>query len=342
MFLSLINLKILREKLVMVRDGRLVCITGGAGFIGSALVAELNTRNIDSILIVDDIRSTEKWKNLVGKRFCDIIPIQGSLHTLEKHKSSIGSIVHLGACSSTTETNADYLLENNYRYSVDLAKLAVSHNIRFVYASSAATYGDGSNGFSDSLDHLETLRPLNMYGYSKHLFDLWALRNSLFNIILGLKYFNVFGPNEWHKGRMASAILRMVPEALSTNKIQLFSSKNYQYADGEQLRDFIYVKDCVGITADLLERPICGILNVGSGEACSWNRLAKAVFSSLSLIPQIEYIPMPDDLTGKYQYFTQADTANLQAALSRPICRFTLEEAVFDYVNSHILPERPW
>jgi ADP-L-glycero-D-manno-heptose 6-epimerase len=181
-----------------------------------------------------------------------------------------------------------------------------------------------------------------MYGYSKHLFDLWALKNGLLNKMLGLKYFNVFGPNEWHKGRMASAILRMVPEALSTKKIQLFASRDSRYADGEQLRDFIYVKDCVAITADLLEGNTCGILNVGSGEASSWNRLAKAVFSSLSLSVYIEYIAMPEDLIGKYQYRTQADIAKLQTALSRPPCRFSLEKAVFDYVNSHILPERPW
>ena len=319
-----------------------ICITGGAGFIGSALIRALNEKGRDDILIVDDLQCSDKWKNLVGKRFVDIIPIENSRNILKQYASSLSHIVHLGACADTTEKNASYLLENNYRYSKDLAEIALVHDIRFLYASSAATYGAGEHGFKDSEDALEQLVPLNMYGYSKHLFDLHLFRSGLLKKVLGIKFFNIFGPNEFHKGKMASAVLRMVPELLQTGSIQLFSSQNPSYADGEQLRDFMYVKDAVSVVIDLMFSSCCGIVNVGSGEASSWNRLAKAVCSSLQKPAKITYTSMPQELFGKYQYFTQADTEKLSKVLQRQICRYSLEDAVLDYVTMHVVPEKTW
>ena len=315
-------------------------VTGGAGFIGSCVVKELNNRGIDNILIVDNLGESLKWKNLVGKKFADCIHKTDLFNWLSANGEEIGSIIHLGACSDTVEADANYLLENNYRYSRWLAEFALPRQVRFIYASSAATYGDGSLGFSDSHEGLEALCPLNMYGYSKHLFDLWLLRSGMLNRVTAMKYFNVFGPNEWHKGRMASAIMRMVPQAQKEGKISLFASSHPSYKDGEQLRDFIYVKDVAAITCDLLDTPPSGIVNVGKGVATSWNALARAVFKALSLEESIEYIKMPEDLEGKYQYFTKAQTEKLERLLKPSV--YSIDSAVDDYINQHLLAEKRW
>lgn len=317
-------------------DSRFIVVTGGAGFIGSAVVNELNKRGLRRLILFDDLGQGIKWKNLVGCAFCDILH-KSAVHTwLCEHPLEVSAIIHLGACSSTTEKDASYLLENNYRCSRKLAEFAFAHQIRFIYASSAATYGGGECGFSDDHALLEKLRPLNMYGYSKHMFDLWLLREGFLDKVAGLKYFNVFGPNEWHKGNMASAIVRMVPEIVQTGKVQLFKSYIPLFADGEQKRDFIYVKDVAEVTCDFVQSKAVGIFNVGTGEAISWNRLARAVFSSLHREVQIEYIPMPEDLVGTYQYFTQADTRKIESCLQRKVNRYSFEDAVDEYVKQYL------
>lgn len=323
-------------------DGGYIVVTGGAGFIGSAVVKELNRRGYTKIVIADDLGSTAKWKNLVGKHFSDLLHKSMLFPWLEAHYADVSGIVHLGACSNTIENDANYLLENNYRFSRILTEFAVSRSLRFVYASSAATYGDGTQGFSDDHELLETLQPLNMYGYSKHMFDLWLKSESLLTQVAGLKYFNVYGPNEWHKDRMASAIMKMVPDVIEKGKIHLFRSAHSAFADGEQKRDFIYVKDAAEVTCDFLESRSTGIFNVGTGEACSWNRLARAVFAALKKPEKIEYIDMPADLAGKYQYITQADTTKTEKVLCRKIARKSLENSVADYVTNHLVGEKRW
>lgn len=314
-------------------------MTGGAGFIGSAVVKTLNDKGISQILIIDDLGSDEKWKNLVGKKFYDAIPIQETFHLLKDPPKKVGAFIHLGANSNTLETDASFLLENNYRYSVDLCKYALAHQCRFIYASSAATYGDGSLGFSDDPALLHQLKPLNMYGYSKHLFDLWALDRQVLDRIVGLKYFNVYGPNEYHKGRMASAILKFVQSIKASGKVQLFASNDKErFPDGEQCRDFIYVKDCAEITVSFLFNKGSGIYNVGCGESVTWNRFARSVFQAMGLEERIEYIPLPADLQGKYQNKTVADISKLRDILGEEVTFWTLERAVQDYVQNYILP----
>lgn len=324
-------------------DDKLIIVTGGAGFIGSCVVRVLNDRGYDNIVIVDNLGTSEKWKNLVGKRYVDILHKNDLFKWLEGREDEIESFIHLGACSSTVELDANYLLENNYRYTVRLAEYALHHNHRFIYASSAATYGDGSLGFSDNHDTLGTLRPLNMYGYSKHMFDLWAEQQGVLNQIAGLKYFNVFGPNEYHKGRMSSAIVRMVPEVLEKGAIHLFASNDpANFPNGEQKRDFIYVKDAARMTCEFLETNANGIFNIGSGEAVSWNRLAHAVFKALDRKPHIVYMDMPGDLKGKYQNFTQADMQKTRQKLGRHAITMSLEEAVADYVQNYLVKGDRW
>ncbi len=317
-----------------------ILVTGGAGFIGSALIWALNRRGIDNILVADLLKTDEKWKNLVPLRFADYMEGDDLLRLARedsKQLADIGAVFHLGACSATTERDATYLIRNNYEFTRDLAGWALGRGARFVYASSAATYGDGERGMSDSAD-LATLRPLNMYGYSKHLFDLHAQRSGLLDRIVGVKYFNVFGPNEAHKADMRSLVHKAYGQVVETGTIKLFASDRPDYADGEQKRDFLYVKDAVEMTIHLAETSAAsGLHNLGSGEANSWNTLARALFAALDREPRIEYIPMPEVLRAKYQYFTQADVSKLRASgYARPIT--PLADAVADYVRGYLVP----
>ncbi|RZB33096.1 MAG: ADP-L-glycero-D-manno-heptose 6-epimerase [Desulfobacteraceae bacterium Eth-SRB2] len=319
-----------------------VIVTGGAGFIGSAFVWKLNQEGIDDILIVDDLKDSEKWQNLAGLRYSDYLRKDVFLHSVAANTITYApeAIVHMGACSSTMERNADYLMENNYRFTRILAEWAVSRKIRFLYASSAATYGDGARGLSDEID-LSGLRPLNMYGYSKHLFDLYAERSELLTEIVGLKFFNVFGPNEYHKGDMASVVFKAFHQIMETGRVKIFKSHSEDYADGEQMRDFVYVKDCVEVMWWLLMYDeVNGLFNLGSGRARSWNDLIRALFTAMGYPPQIEYFAMPEALHGSYQYFTQASMERLKKA-GCPLHFRSLEEAVQDYVKNHLQAKEP-
>ncbi|MEO8354175.1 MAG: ADP-glyceromanno-heptose 6-epimerase, partial [Chthoniobacteraceae bacterium] len=300
-----------------------ILVTGGAGFIGSALIWALNQRGLENILVADYLKDDEKWKNLVPLRFDDYMEADDLRRlTLEDSPrlQDIGTVFHLGACSATTERDAGYLIRNNYEFTKELASWALEREVRFVYASSAATYGDGAQGMSDGAD-LNTLRPLNMYGYSKHLFDLHARRHDFLDRVVGLKYFNVFGPNEDHKADMRSLVHKAYGQVVDSGVIRLFQSDRPDYADGEQKRDFLYVKNAVEMTIHLADNPNAGgLFNLGSGEANTWNTLARSIFAALDREPNIEYVPMPDVLKAKYQYFTQANISKLRGSgYHRPI-----------------------
>jgi ADP-L-glycero-D-manno-heptose 6-epimerase len=315
----------------------MIIVTGGAGFIGSAMIWRLNQDGLTDILVVDNLGKSDKWKNLVNLKFIDYIHRDAFLDRLySNHFSNIEAIVHMGACSATTERDADFLMKNNYRFSVKTAQYALNNKIRFINASSAATYGDGEKGFEDDTARLNSLRPLNMYGYSKHLFDLWALRSGALDQLASLKFFNVFGPNEYHKKDMTSVIFKAYFQVRSTGKIKLFKSYRDDYADGEQRRDFVYVKDCVEVMAWLLENnKINGLFNLGTGCDRSWNDLAKAVFAAFEMPVNIKYIEMPDSLKDRYQYFTCANNRKLIDA-GYPNQFLKLEESVKDYVCNYL------
>ena len=315
-----------------------IVVTGGAGFIGCNTVAELNARGIDDILVVDQLGNDEKWKNLRDLKFYDAVGIDAFRESVRKNEiKDVSGIIHLGACSATTEKDADYLLDNNYRYTRELCDWALSNDVRFVYASSAATYGDGSLGYSDADTLTPTYKPLNMYGYSKHLFDLWALRSGVLDKIVGLKYFNVYGPYEGHKGDMRSVVHKSFEQIQRDGKVALFKSYKPEYADGEQVRDFIYVKDAVDVTLFFLEHPEKnGLFNCGTGEPRTWLDLAKGVFMALEREPNIDFIEMPEVLQGKYQYHTEADIVKLRA-IGYDKAFTSLEDGISSYVRDYLL-----
>ncbi len=328
-------------------DKPLLVITGAAGFIGSCCTRYLNDRGFSNLLLVDDIKQTEKWKNLLGKKCVDFISRHDLFKWLEGRQNDVEAFIHLGACSDTMETDGNYLMENNFRYTLRLAEYALKHGQRFIYASSAATYGDGSLGFSDDHALLEQLKPLNLYGFSKAFFDLWAKQQGVLDQLVGLKYFNVFGPNENHKGRMASMVYKMLPIAQQEGAIRLFkSSEPSRFGDGDQCRDFIYVKDAVRMTCDFLENEAGGIFNIGSGVTTTWNALAKAVFKALDKPAKIEYIDMPSDLAGQYQNYTCSDMRKFKEQMSLPAgrqpCEYTVEDGVVDYVRNYLLKGERW
>ncbi len=325
----------------------MIIVTGGAGFIGSAIVWRLNEMGREDILIVDNVGTDEKWKNLVSLRYHDymekdeflsLVVNQRLAARLRSDNEPIEAIIHMGACSATTERDASYLIRNNFEYTRQLAIAAIGEGSRFIYASSAATYGDGSNGFSDDESSIDSLRPLNMYGYSKQLFDQWALRRGILDRIVGLKYFNVYGPNENHKGDMRSVVMKAFEQIGQTGKIKLFKSYRDEYKDGEQVRDFIYVKDAVEMTLFFLEnKSAAGLFNIGSGTPNTWNSLAAAIFAAMGMAKNIEYVEMPETIRDKYQYYTCADVSKIRkAGYSRPM--MTIEDAVSDYVRYYLEP----
>jgi ADP-L-glycero-D-manno-heptose 6-epimerase len=317
----------------------MIVVTGGAGFIGSAIVWKLNQLGKSKIIIADELGTDDKWKNLVSLKYEDFIHKNDFISMIIDRELpfEIDSIIHMGANSSTTEKDADHLFSNNYLYTKELATYCLEKDIRFIYASSAATYGDGSLGFNDEENRLETLRPLNMYGYSKQLFDLWAKKNSAFDKIVGLKYFNVYGPNEYHKSDMRSVIHKAFEQINDSGKVKLFKSLNSKYKDGEQLRDFIYIKDAVDMTLYFLDKPnVNGLYNLGTGKARTWNDLVSTIFKSLNKTPTIEYVDLPEHLREKYQYFTEANMGKIKkAGYNAPIT--SLEDGVTDYVKNYLL-----
>jgi ADP-L-glycero-D-manno-heptose 6-epimerase len=320
----------------------MIIVTGGAGFIGSAIVAALNGRGLDDIVIVDILATNDKWKNLRNLRFADYVEADDFLRMLSAGEIDwiVDAIFHMGACSNTTEANASYMVKNNYDFSKLLADWAAEHSVRFIYASSAATYGDGTQGFSDNEGAIDNLMPLNIYGYSKQMFDLWAGRTGLLKQIVGLKYFNVFGPNEYHKGEMRSFVVKAYEQINTTGKVGLFKSYRPDYADGEQKRDFLYIKDAVDMTLFFLDNhKISGIFNIGTGTARTWNDLAKATFAAMNKEPNIEYIPMPEKLRDRYQYFTQADITKLGTAGYKK-GPTSLEDAIKDYVQNYLQKDK--
>jgi len=321
----------------------MVVITGGAGFIGSAMLWHLNQQGISDVIVVDELSTTEKWQNLAGLEFAEYFHKNDFLDYLLSEKlPQIDAIIHMGAISATTETDADLLMKNNFEYTKTLALFALQRSIRFIYASSAATYGNGDTGYCDNLESTFKLRPLNMYGYSKHLFDLWAIKNEIIDKIVGLKFFNVFGPNEYHKDDMTSVVFKAYHQILETGKVRLFKSHRSDFSDGGQSRDFVYVKDCLKVMHWLMENPqVNGIYNIGTGQARSFFDLAAATFAAMDKAPNIEYFPMPEHLQGKYQYFTQADMTKLQQA-GCPVNFGSLEENVKDYVQNHLMQPVPY
>ncbi len=320
----------------------MLLVTGGAGFIGSNVVASLNEAGRADIVVNDSLGSDGKWRNLGSRQVADVVPPEELIGWLDGRK--LDAVVHLGAISSTAATDADAVIENNFRFSLRLLDWCAAHRTPFIYASSAATYGDGSFGFSDecSLAALKRLRPMNLYGWSKHLFDLVVLdRAARADKTLppqwaGLKFFNVYGPNEYHKGEMMSLVAKRFDDAKAGKPVRLFKSYRPGIGDGEQKRDFIYVDDAVAVVRWLIDTPtVCGLFNVGTGKARSFRDLITALFAALGRAPAIEYIDMPDAIRGSYQYFTQAETENLRRAGYN--ADFTaLEDAVRRYVTQYL------
>ncbi|MBL4614015.1 MAG: ADP-glyceromanno-heptose 6-epimerase [Magnetovibrio sp.] len=324
-------------------------VTGGAGFIGSNIVWALEQRDYKKIVVVDRLRDGIKWKNIAKRELYDVVHPDDLFDFLEEHDSTVKAIFHMGAISSTTETDVDKIMDNNFRLTMDLWQWCTAHHVRFIYASSAATYGDGEHGFVDhsSIDELAKLAPLNPYGWSKNLFDRRVARMLDSNEPhppqwAGLKFFNVYGPNEYHKGTMQSVVSHVFPVASKGEVAKLFKSHRPEYEDGGQLRDFVSVDDCVDVMMWLLDNPdVSGLFNCGTGKARAFKDLAAAVYTALGQDPKIDYIPTPEHLRDKYQYYTQADMSKLREAGYSG--EFTdLEEGVRRYVQDFLFTEDPY
>ena len=320
----------------------MIIVTGGAGFIGSALVAKLNDRGFEDILVVDEVDHERKQRNLQPLTYAGIAGIsefRTRLNSGEFDNATIDGVLHMGACSATTELNWEYLQDNNVDYSRELITWCTNNNTRCVYASSAAVYGDGSSGFSDKHSEFENMEPLNPYGKSKLLVDIWARDEGLLKNCAGVRYFNVFGPNEWHKGGMRSVINKKFPEIKRGQAFTLFKSDHPDYADGDQNRDFIYVDDAADVTLWLLDNSqVNGVFNVGTGTARSWNDLARAMYKAMGTAEDISYIDMPKNLKNRYQYHTQAEVSKLRAAGYGNEFS-SLEDSIQDYVRNFLLPD---
>jgi len=319
----------------------MIILTGAAGFIGSVLLKALNDRGIDDVLAVDTLGSKGKFMNLRGKQFGLLSP--DLLH--DKLASGLirpTAILHIGANTNTSDPDADAMYRKNTDYTQKLADIAVREGIRFIYASSASVYGDGAFGFSDDDSLTPKLQPLNPYAWSKWLFDAHAIRYGWSDKVVGLRFFNVFGPNEYHKGFMASVVYHSYKQVLDTGKIKLFQSHRPEYNDGEQRRDFVYVDDLVRVILWLLDNPsVNGIYNLGTGKARTYNDLAGAIFKALDREPNIEYVPTPESIRNSYQYFTEADMSKLIAA-GYPNPFLTLEESIRQYVREHLQQTNPY
>lgn len=324
-------------------------VTGGAGFIGSNILAALEARGAEDLVVVDRLRDGEKWRNIAKREIVDIVHPEHIFGFLDLHKKKLKAIIHMGAISATTERDADKIVTNNFDLSIALYRWCALHDVRFIYASSAATYGDGSVGFDDdgSVEHLARLRPLNAYGWSKHLFDRRVSRRILQGNPVppqwaGLKFFNVYGPNEYHKGAQSSVVSQVFPHARENTHFNLFRSHNPGYADGGQLRDFIWVGDVVDVVMWLLDNPgVNGLFNVGTGKARSFLDLASAVYRSMGKEPNIRFVDTPVAIRDKYQYFTEARMDRLRAAGYQK--SFTsLEDGVRQYVSDYLNASDPY
>ena len=307
-----------------------VILTGGAGFIGSCILWKLNKEGYDKIIVVDEMNSSLKEKNVEGKKFLDFIDKNDFINKVGKF-SDYNLVIHMGADSSTMGTDINHYMKVNYEYSKTLAEFSIEKNMRFLYASSAATYGNGELGFSDNDKTTPKLKPLNFYGQSKQKFDMWVLENSLQNRFAGFKFFNVYGPNEYHKGNMRSLICKKFDSVVKDKQISLFKSYKQGFKDGEQKRDFVYVKDAINAVYFFIENPSkSGIYNIGTGKAHSWNDLSEAIFNAIDIPVQINYVEMPEILKDKYQYFTEAEIGKLEKAGFKEGF-MSLKDAIKDY-----------
>jgi ADP-L-glycero-D-manno-heptose 6-epimerase len=326
----------------------MILVTGGAGFIGSNVVAALTERGVP-VAVCDRLRAADKWRNLAKAPLSEIIAPEALNAWLPTQAAQLEAVIHLGAISSTTETDADLITEVNFRLSQSLWRWCVAAGKRFIYASSAATYGDGAQGFDDdgSTRALARLRPLNPYGWSKHLFDRWAARAVEEGAArpsqwVGLKFFNVYGPNEYHKGGMRSVVAQKYPLAAADRPVNLFRSYRPDVPDGGQRRDFVYVRDCVEVVLWLLEHPqVNGLFNLGSGQARSFEELARALCAALGRAAQIEYVEMPAAVRAHYQYFTEARLERLRSA-GYTQAFTSLEDGVRDYVERYLSQPDPY
>lgn len=324
-------------------------VTGGAGFIGSNIVAAIEEKNLGKVVVCDRLRHADKWKNLAKRELADIVHPDDLFTYMGDNEYGIQGVIHMGAISSTTETDADLILNSNFKLSYDLWKWCTSHHVPLIYASSAATYGDGTQGFVDDFDGeaLAGLRPLNPYGWSKHLFDRRVRRmvadgEGTPPQWAGLKFFNVYGPNEYHKGSMQSVASKVFRDVRDGKTATLFKSHHPDFEDGGQSRDFIWVGDCVNVVLWLLENPdVSGLFNCGTGKARSFRDLVTAVYKAMGKEPDIQYVPTPEEIRDKYQYFTEADMGHLEiAGYGTPFT--SLEDGVGMYVQDYLAADDPY